>query len=89
MSATPETCWNCGYYKRGIDHSCVACSAYWPLDPDAERREYEEKAGISIYENDRDSWTDDSELARALRATLPTRLDRRRAVMRRWQDSQR
>jgi len=26
-----ETCGQCGYYKRGIDGTCVDCGADWPL----------------------------------------------------------
>jgi len=32
MTLYPETCWNCGYYKRGIDGRCIDCDADWPLE---------------------------------------------------------
>jgi predicted amidophosphoribosyltransferase len=83
---TPDTCWRCGYYKRGEDGTCVSCQAEWPDDPQAARRAYEAKAGISLYENDGDTWTDNSDYAQALRATIPTRFAKKRAAIRLAED---
>lgn len=79
-----------GLYRDGSPMPCWTCNGKGQvpviLDPIGERAAYEEACQDSIYANDGDTWLDKSPYAEALRAAIPTRFDRKRAVMRKAQD---